>query len=112
MDLWTSNPRLVSRDQVLASDAVVIGRLSRLPDDRVKIERVFLGDLTEGDEIRVANLPEVSGLAEGAAYLMPLAAFRNDFVVTTLEGQKVPPMVYQPTPETVDQVKAILRDRL
>jgi hypothetical protein len=112
MDVGTSNPRLVSRDQVLASDAVVIGRLGRPVTNIIKVERVFSGNAEEGDELQVVNLREVPGLAEGTVWLMPLSAFRNDFVVTTLDGQKVPPLVYEPTPGMVDQVKTILRERL
>lgn len=112
MDVWTSNPRLVSRDQVLASQVVVIGRASHPGENRVTVERVFLGDLTEGDELRVVNLAEVPGLTDGRSYLMPLSPYRNDFVVTTLDGQKSAPLVYDATPGNIDQVKAILRDHL
>jgi hypothetical protein len=112
MDASTSNPRLVSRDQVDASEVIVIGRLSRPAENRVRVERVFRGDLTEGDELRVANLADVPVMADGRSHLMPLSAFRGDFVVTTLEGQKAPPLVYDPSPEMIDQVKAILRDHL
>src|SRR5260370_26174297 len=88
MGLWTSNPRLVSRDQILASDAVIIGRIARPGEKLVKVERVFLGNLAEGDELRVVNLAEVPAMADGRAHVLPLSAFRNDFAVTTLDGQK------------------------
>jgi hypothetical protein len=112
MDVWTSNPRLVSRDQILASDGVIIGRLARPGENLVKVERVFLGNLAEGDELRVVNLAEVPAMADGQAHVLPLSAFRNDFAVTTLDGQKAPPLVYDRSPETIDEVKAILRDHL
>jgi hypothetical protein len=112
MDLSTANPRLVSRDQILAADAVIIGRIARPGEKLVKVERVFLGDLAEGDELRVVNLSEVPAMADGEGHVMPLSAFRNDFAVTTLDGQKAPPLVYDRSPETVDEVKAILREHL
>jgi hypothetical protein len=112
MDLTTANPRLVSRDQILASDAVIIGRIARPGEAMVKVERVFFGDLAEGDELRVVNLSEIPAMADGEGHVLPLSAFRNDFAVTTLDGQKAPPLVYDRSPETIDAVKAILRDHL
>src|SRR5262245_6074683 len=51
MDLWTSNPQVVSRDQILKADAVVVAR--RTSAGSLRIERVFHGELAEGDEISV-----------------------------------------------------------
>jgi hypothetical protein len=112
MDVWSSNPRLVSRDQILASDAVIIGRIARPGENLVRVERVFFGDLAEGDELRVVNLAEGPAMADGEPHVMPLAAFRKEFAVTTLDGQKAPPLVYDRSPGTIDEVKAILRDHL
>jgi hypothetical protein len=96
----------------MASDAVIVGRLVRPGDTLVSIERVISGNLAEGDELRIVNLAEVPAMADGRRHAIPVSAYRNDFVVTTLDGQKAPPLVYDASPETIDQIEAILRDHL
>jgi hypothetical protein len=112
MDVWTANPLVVSRDQILKAHSVVIARCVGPGDDSVKVERVFYGNVEAGDTLRVRNLVDLSGFDRERAYLMPLSQFRGDFVVTTLEGQSAGPLVYPASPASIDTVKAILRDRL
>lgn len=112
MAFQTANPLVVSRDQLLKADAVVIARRIRAGDEHVRVERVFHGNVAAGDELRVLNLAGLAGMAGDQSYLLPLSQFRRDYVVTTLEGQRAAPLVYSISPDTIEAVKAILRDRL
>lgn len=115
MDLTTADRPVVSRDQVLKSDCLVVARLVRPGEDKVRVERVFRGEVESGDTLRVLNLnnPAGRGVLVGAEeYVLPLTRFRGDYVVTTLEGQTVPPLVYRASPDTIEAVKSILRDNL
>jgi hypothetical protein len=110
LDLVTARPRIVSPDQILKSDLVVIARHAAAAGDRVKIDRVYRGRKEPGNEVRVVNLADVRGLVDDQPYILPLTAFRGDFVVTILDRQQVPPLVYPALPEVIQQVKSILRD--
>jgi hypothetical protein len=110
MAWFTANPHVVSRDQVARADVVVIGRRIDSKSDRVKIERVLAGKLDADSEITVLNLNDVTDLRPEANYLLPLSFFRQDYRITTLEGQQVPPIAYPATPEFIDRVKQALRD--
>jgi len=110
MAWFTANPKALSRDQIIHADAVVIGRRVDPRRDRVKIERVLSGNLAADTEIDVLNLNDVSDLSSERSYLLPLTFFRQDYRVTTLEKQQVPPIVYPAEPEYIDRVKQALRD--
>jgi len=112
MDATTARPRVISRDQVLSADAVVIARRDSAESDRIHIERVFRGPVAEGDSLRVVNLDEVRGMAADHEYVLALSKDRRDFAVTTLKGQRDVPLVYASSPETVEEIKAILRNQL
>jgi hypothetical protein len=110
MDVETANPAVVSRDQLLESEIVVVARRLRPGSERVRVERVLYGNIDVGKELRVLN---VEGLAaDEGLYVFPLTPLRGDYVVTTLEGQRAPPLVYRVSPDTIESVKSILRDRL
>lgn len=106
----TANPKTLSRDQIIHANAVVIGRRVDPRRDRVKIERVLSGNLAADTEIDVLNLNDVTDLSPEKSYLLPLTFFRQDYRVTTLEKQQVPPLVYPAEPEYIDRVKQVLRD--
>jgi hypothetical protein len=109
MDVQTANPVVVSREQVLESDVVVTGR--RLGgDQRIRVERVLYGNLDVGKELKVLNLEELATGEEQCVF--PLTVFRGDYLVTTLAGQRAAPLIYRVSPDTIETVKAILRDRL
>jgi hypothetical protein len=112
MDATTARPRVISRDQVLSADAVVIARRDSAESDRVRVERVFRGPVAEGDSLRVVNLADVRGMAADQEYVLALSKDRRDFALTTLKGQRDIPLVYASSPETVQEIKAILRDQL
>src|SRR5262245_18905569 len=112
MDATTARPRVISRDQVLSADAVVLARRDSAESDRIRVERVFRGSVAEGDSLRVVNLDEVRGMVADQEYVLALSKDRRDFAVTTLKGQRDVPFVYASSPETVEQIKAILRDQL
>jgi len=112
MDATTARPRVISRDQILSADAVVIARRVSAESDRIRVERVFRGTVAEGDSLRVVNLGEVPLLVQDQDYVMALSRDRQDFAVTTLEGQRAGPLVYASTPPTIEEIKAILRDQL
>jgi hypothetical protein len=111
MAIQTADPQVVSRDQVLQSEVVVIARRVRPGDEHVRVERVFQGNVSEGDELRVRNLAAVA-LADDQSYVLPLSPYRGDYVVTTLEGQRTAPLVYRVSPDTIGALRSILRDHL
>jgi len=110
MAWWTANPPMFSHDQVLKSDAVIIGRRVDASDDRVKVERVLYGAIKPEAELKVLNLRDVAGLTPETSALVPLSHFRHDYRVTKLEGQQVDPLVYPATPLYVDKVRETLRN--
>lgn len=112
MDMWTSNPPTVSRDQVLKADVVIAARRVRGAENRVIVERVFRGDATVGDELTVVNLTDVTGIKDDLTYILPLSRFRRSYLLTKLDGQQVPPIVYPVRPATIDEIKSILGGEL
>lgn len=108
MTVLTSNPALLSHDQLLRSDAVVIGHPVAGAPDRLRIERVLAGDLTPDDEITIVNWGGVAAHPAGPAYLVPLTRVRQNYAVTVLDGQRVAPLIYPAVPETIGEVKQIL----
>jgi hypothetical protein len=112
MDATTARPRVISRDQIRSADAVVIARRVSGDSDQIRVERVFRGPVAEGDSLRVMNLSEVRDLTEDLDYVLALSRDGQDFVITTLEGQRAVPLVYANSPATIEEIKAILRDQL
>jgi hypothetical protein len=112
MALQTANPLVVSRDQLLKSDVVVIARRVRAGDDHVSVERVFRGNVAAGDKLRVLNLADIGGFADDQSYVLPLSPNSDGYVVTTLDKQRAAPLVYPVSPDTIEAVKSILRDHL
>ncbi len=112
MDLTTARPKVISRDQILSADVVVIARRIAPESDRVRVERVFRGELVEGAQLRVRNLADVKVFAENKDYILALSQSRQDFVVTQLKGQRDRPIVYESNPVAVEEIKSILRDHL
>jgi hypothetical protein len=112
MDLATARPRVISRGQIQSADVVVIARRVAGESDRVQVERVFRGEVAEGDQLRVLNLADVPDLTRGQDYILALSPSRQDFVVTRLTSQRVPPLIYKSTPAAVEEIKSILRDHL
>ncbi len=110
MDVTTARPSVVSNDQILRADAVVIARRKAPDSDRVRVERVFRGPVAEGDDLRVLNLGDVRGLSDDRDYVLALSRSREDFVVTKLAGQRGPPLVYATSPTIIEEIKSILRD--
>ncbi len=112
MVLLTANPPLVSHDQILKADLVVVGRRIRAAEGRVRVERVVHGNAAVGDELRVLQAADLAGMTDDRDYVFPLSNARQDFSVTKLgDGQQVPPLVYPATPAMIEEIKAVLRDR-
>jgi hypothetical protein len=108
----TSNPVVVSPDQLLNSDVVVVARRVAAGDDHVRVERVLHGAVAERDELHVRNLKGVGGMADDQSYLLALSQFQGDYVVTTLAGQRAAPLVYPLSPDTIEAAKSIIRNHL
>jgi hypothetical protein len=108
MALLTSNPPLISRDQLLQADAVVVGRIAEGSRDRIRIERVLTGDFSPDDVVTVLNWGDIASLPTGPPYLIPLTHVRQDYVVTVLAGQRSQPLIYGAEPETIGEVKRLL----
>jgi hypothetical protein len=111
MDMTTARPKIISRDQILKADLVVIARRTAPGSDRVRVERVFRGEIEEGDDLKVRNLADARGMSDEGDYILALSRSRQDFVVTRLEGQRVPPLVYASSPATIEEIKLILREQ-
>jgi hypothetical protein len=109
MDVWTAKPNVVSPGQILNAHVVVVARRVRADGDRIKVERVLRGDLEPDRELRVLNLADVANVSADRPYLFALSRFRHDFEVTTLDGQRVAPLVYPASPDAIEQAKSILR---
>ncbi len=111
MDLWTTGRPVVGPGQILKAEVVVVAQLADAGHDRVDVERVFKGQVEQGNRLRVVNLADVARLESGKPYIFALTRFRDDFSVTRLEGQRTnAPLVYPSTPATIEQTKAILRE--
>lgn len=116
---WTTaNPIVLSPAQIERADDVIIGAIEAQGEHRVRIVRVFKGNLSEGDEIRVLNLPPES-LRAGQEYILPLTPIRRERQVTphsrvTVLNQRgvAPPevLIYPAVPEAINRLKAILRE--
>jgi len=105
----TGQPKIVSPGQILKSHVVVVAKRVRTDGDRIKVERVIRGNIPPDEELRVLNLADVPNLSNDRSYLFALSRFRQDFEVTTLDGQRVEPLVYPASPDVIEQAKAILR---
>lgn len=107
---FTSNPRFVSQDQILHADAVVVARRDGDSQDRLRIEEVLAGELAVDEVISVLNLRDASPPEAGPRWLVPLNRFHQDYLVTTLDGQRANPLIYSASAETQAEVGRILRD--
>jgi hypothetical protein len=110
----TANPDFVSPDQVRASDVVVEAALAGANLDRVVVKRVFKGQVSTGDELRVLNLREASLPTAGGTWILPLTRFRQDFEVTLLNQQAaatrpLPVLVYAANAATRAQAQKLSR---
>ena len=69
------------------------------------------------DDVTVLNLHAVPEVAPHESYIVPLAQFREDYVIPRLDGQADPPRIYPDprlktplTPRLIEQAREILRD--
>ena len=109
LDLGTVPPRAISREQLRASQSVLVGRLVAKGGDRIVVERVLRGQANRGDKLLILNLSSVEGLQEGRSYVFALKPFGRDYEVTTLPGQKVSPLVYPADAATLEEIKQWIR---
>jgi hypothetical protein len=109
MDLLTTGEPVVGPGPILKADVVVIARRQRADSDRIEVERAYKGDLESGVILRVVNLADVQGPEAGQPGIYALSRFFQDYEVTRVEGQRPPLRVLSATPETVRQVRRILR---
>jgi hypothetical protein len=112
MVVTTTGRPVVGPGQLLKSDVIVIGKYIQASSDQIEVERVFQGNVEQGEKLRVTNLGDTSGLVPGRSYIFPLSRSRNDFSITRLEGQREETklLVYPANPDTIDQTKVILRE--
>jgi hypothetical protein len=108
MALLTSNPTVISHDQLLRSDAVVIGHLVDKSRGRLRIEQVLAGKFATDDDVTIDNWSLVAPPPAGPAYLVPLTRFRQNYIVTVLDGQRAAPLIYPALPETIGKARQIL----
>lgn len=109
--LTTSNPVVVSPEQITRADAVIVARLDPAGQNQVTIDRVFKGALKTGDTIRVVNLPPDNDVRSGEPRVLALSRFRKDYRVTVLNDTgEIPPvvLVYPAVPAVFDQVRKLL----
>lgn len=110
---WTTaNPALVSGAQIDRADAVVVAKLIDPAHNRVQLERTLFGRPAAGDEITVLNLSDARRAEGEGPFLLPLTAFREDYLVTVIEGQRSPPLVYPATPEFIERAKELVREKI
>ncbi|MSR59065.1 MAG: hypothetical protein EXS05_15715 [Planctomycetaceae bacterium] len=110
MGMLTANPTAVSSAQVGRADAVVIARLIDPAHNRLRIERALSGKLAAGDVVTVLNFSDIPNVSGEQSYLVPLSFFRDDYLVTVLEGQHAPPLIYPAIPETIEKAKGFVRE--
>ena len=107
MAIFTANPTTLNREQVLASDYVVTGRVSSGTPGSVEIEREWMHDAKLG-AVRVGNL-EQAGAKPGRRYLIPLTKSGSQaFHVTETRLPDRPPIVYPADPEALEQLRFLL----
>jgi hypothetical protein len=123
MAITSANPTLVSRDQILHADDVIVARIDDPERDSVRVERVLSGKLAVDDRITVLNLrdamlpgvlprrdrksPPPHLKAVDKSLVLPLSRFRQDYVVTVLDG---PVLVYPAEPRFIDPIRKLLRE--
>src|SRR5690242_3448587 len=75
MDVLTTGGPAVGPGQILKSDVVVIARRIDGEHDRVEVERVFKGEVAQGDTLRIINLAEAPRVVGGTSYIFALSQF-------------------------------------
>lgn len=109
MGWTTANPALISGAQIDRADAVVIAKVIEPAHNRLRVDRVLSGRLAAEDEITLLNFADVRNADGDGPFLIPLTQFREDYVVTTIEGQRTPPLVYPATPAIIERAKELVR---
>lgn len=106
--MLTANPVTINRAQLLDSDLVVVGRVTRISATgvgEVTIENVLRGvDVPE--TLRVAHLPEV--VRAGGRYLLPLRRRGTRFEITPAPAHAEKTWLVYPAREDVLRVAETL----
>ncbi len=104
----TANPVTLNQRQIAESRYVVTGKVASLETGIVEVEREWKRD-EPLESISVENLRQANA-EEGETYLIPLAAERNDvYRVTESPVEGAPPPIYPVSPESIEQLEAILQ---
>ena len=105
--LFTANPVMLNREQILGSPYVVTGTVVGDPSaGRVSVEREWKKSALAGT-ITVENLAAV-GARPGIAYVIPLSRPDDAFRVTEAPFAGGAPLIYPATPDAIRQLQAIL----
>jgi len=105
--LFTANPVMLNREQILASPYVVTGTVAGDPSKgQVSVEREWKKHALAGT-ITVDNLA-AAGARSGIAYLIPLSRPDDAFRVTETPFSNGSPLIYPATPDALKQLQAIL----
>jgi hypothetical protein len=105
--LFTANPVMLNREQILGSRYVVTGTVVGEPSSgRVSVEREWKKSALVG-AIAVENLA-AAGARKGITYVIPLSRPDDAFRVTEAPFAGGAPLIYPATPDTIQQLQAIL----
>jgi hypothetical protein len=105
--LFTANPVMLNREQILGSPYIVTGTAVAEPSSgRVSVEREWKKSALAGT-ITVENLAR-AGARKGITYIIPLSRPDDAFRVTEAPFAGGAPLIYPATPDAIQQLQAIL----
>jgi len=113
---WTSsNPVTLNRQQIFASDVLLVGRVSSQHVVEPVEDQPW--PLADRSPIKIVNLSRTHA-RPGRVFLFPLRFVLNrigtkpkvEYMVTPSELPSHEPLVYPATPETMDQLRQILQE--
>ena len=104
----TANPARLNRDQILRADYVITSTLPVRAVQNLVAEKEWKSGAALG-RITIDNLDDV-GFYDAAKYLVPLTGKPGaPFRVTPTRLVDNRPLVYQATPESIEQLRQILK---
>ncbi len=105
--LFTANPVVLNREQILGSQYVVTGTVAGDPSKgQVSVEREWRKNALSGT-ITVENLA-AAGARPGIAYVIPLSRPEDAFRVTETPFSNGASLIYPATTDALEQLQAIL----
>lgn len=111
--IWTANPVVLNRRQLMQSDCVVTGILLDAPPGTVRVLKVWRGGLPQ-TEIHVVHLKDRVRVADrkghrprpGEKYVFPLKRRgTNSYLVTPRTPEETSGVIYPATPAVREQLR-------